>query len=385
MPSFGRASAMSSPDFGGDMSLSIDADLPLTLHTDTGIAPNRADSLRAPDPVTPFWKDLLRTRRLSVMDTNVVYPRFVDFCLRVYRWYTLNFSTFDPEYVEGIRKHGKLRLVSDNWATNFLFRTHDGIPIAIAGDPYFNLGFNINYYAVSYGYSWDMSTIFHGEQALHRKQTFGFTSSRLLAEGYYWRNDGPTRLKSIGNDKTGNIKWVDFNGTSFEAFGIDAIYIFNFKRFCFGAAYNLSHHQIKSQGSWMAGISWSMYDCRFDFSKLIEETYHKLQLPQSYYKFKYKTFAITGGYSYNWVLNKHLLYNITTLPSLGLTASNESSSTGHKALPGLSIKGRMSLNYLNEQFFISLTGIAYGSFFLTEELRFTPNILNFQLSTGIRF
>ena len=357
----------------------------LSLDTDAGRMLPAPDSLAAPESVRHIWKDLLFTHRLDINDTTVIYPKFIDFCIRVYRWYDRNFSTYDPAYVEGIGKHGKLRLVSDNWMNAYYFRTHDGVPIIMASNPYSNLGFAVNYYALSYGYSWDVTTVFHGAKSYHKKHTLSFTSSRLFADGYYWINTGTTKLKGIGNDKTGSTSVASFDGINFKAMGIDGIYVFNYNKFCYGAAYNLSHHQIKSQGSWMLGLSWSMYDCRFDFSKLIEDTFHELELPNSNYRFKYNTFSLTGGYSYNWVLGKHWLYNITLLPSIGMTASQETSTTGHKMLPGMSIKGKAALNYINRQFFISLTGNANSNFFLSNDLRFISGIFYFQASTGIRF
>lgn len=363
----------------------ISTDWSLNLETDALPYLEREDSLHAPPPLKPYFKDLLLTRRLNVNDTNVRYPKFIDFCMRVYRWYTRTFATYNPEYVSGIKKHGKLRLVSDNWANTYYFRTSDGIPIAIASNPYSNLGFSVNYYALSYGYSWDITTVFHGTKAYHHKQTVSFTASRLYADAYIWKNNGSAKLRSIGIKNEEQLKDNSFDGIQFKAYGLNAYYIFNYSKFCFGAAYNLSHHQLKSQGSWMLGISLAYNDCRLDFSKLIDKTLNKLELPQNKYRFFYDTLAISGGYSYNWVLGKHWLYNITVLPSVGISGSKNESTTGKKALPGLMLKGRSALNYFSDQFFMMITLDGNGNFFISKDLRYISGIFNLQVSTGIRF
>ena len=77
----------------------ISTDWSLNLETDALPYLEREDSLHAPPPLKPYFKDLLLTRRLNVNDTNVRYPKFIDFCMRVYRWYTRTFATYNPEYV----------------------------------------------------------------------------------------------------------------------------------------------------------------------------------------------------------------------------------------------------------------------------------------------
>lgn len=357
----------------------------LSLETDALPYLEREDSLHAPKQLKPYFKDLLLTHRLNFNDTTVRYPKFIDFCINVYRWYTRTFATYNPEYVQGIKRHGKLRLVSDNWANTYYFRTSDGIPMAMASNPYSNLGFSVNYYALSYGYSWDITSVFHGIKAYHHKQTISFSASRIYADGYIWKNNGSVKLRSISFKNDARLKDDDFDGIQFKAYGLNAYYIFNYSKFCFGAAYNLSHHQIKSQGSWMLGLSLAYTDCHLDFSKFVNNELHELELPQQEYRFFYDTLAISGGYSYNWVLGKHWLYNITVLPSIGITGSKHESTTGKKALPGLMAKGRSALNYFSDQFFIMITVDGNGNFFLSKDLRHISGILNLQVSTGIRF
>lgn len=361
----------------GDMELDIETDATKCLES--------GDSLHAPEKIRPYFKDLLFTGRLTYQDTTVRYPGFIDFCMRVYRWYTRTFSTYDPMYVQGLKKHGKLRLVSDNWANAYYFRTRKGIPIVMGSNPYSNLGFAINYYSLSYGYSWDITSIFHGAEANHHKQSLSFSASRLYADAFMWKNSGSAELREIGNSEGARLYQKDFDGIDFKAYGVNAYYIFNYSRFCFGAAYNLSHRQLKSQGSWMLGFSLSYIDCLIDFTKLTAVNLTKLNPPQEQYRFFYDTLSVSGGYSYNLVLGKHWLYNITLLPSIGITGSKDESSTGKMTLQGLQIKGKTALNYISDKFFISITGDGLGNFFLSKSLKYISGIFNLQVSTGFKF
>lgn len=143
------------------------------------------------------WLNLLKTRRLNVNDTSVQYPKFINFCLKVYRWADYTFNHYDPEYVQGSGKHGKVRLVSDNWLDSYYIRFSDGRPIIMVSNPYPNIGFQANYYAVSAGYSVDFNSLLTGSETHHKKWNMSFTCARLLrgilVEKQGWHEDTPLR------------------------------------------------------------------------------------------------------------------------------------------------------------------------------------------------
>lgn len=342
----------------------LDGDLNLGLDAGGMIAP--PDSITVPDEVRPGWKTMLMGGRLKWQDERVRYPKFIEFCLNVYRWAYRTFNTYDPEWVAPTGKSGKVRIFSDNWSDVYDFRFSDR-PLVMSSQLYSNIGLQANYYVISASYSFDLNSLFHRHETKHRKWTFSLSTARLFAEAYRWENNIPDK------------------GLSFKATGILGIYIFNNMKFSFSAPYDLSNYQRKSAGSWMAGMSGTFYNAYFDFNRLPEETLEELQFPFDKYSLDYNAVNLIGGYSYNWVWNKHFLFNATTLPGIGVSFSFSDSTTGRKDLFSASIRQMLSLTYTNRQFFITGNGMFHGNMFPNGQLAFFSGIINFQMSTGVRF
>lgn len=375
-------SAWAAYDMPNTINLKLDT---LELSLDTKADGPQPDSIKAPDRIEYDWMQLARGHRLSINDTTIIYPRFIDFCLRVYRWAERTFNTYDPEYVSGTGKHGKVRLLTDNWAGSYFFRLEDGTPLVMVSHLYSNIGIQANYSIVGLSFSIEPGTIFSGHVSHHKKLGFSFSCSRLFAEAYYWQNTGGSVLKKAGNKKSGEIDRLPFEGIDFRVYGALGFYIFNYKKFSYSSAYNLSNYQLKSSGSWILGATGAIYNCNFDFTKLPDEVKNQVITPQEKYKLNYNSVNIIGGYSYNWVMNRHFLFNITALPGIGVSFSFDDSSPGRRDLISMAGKGCMSLTYTSRQFFITGTSNFTGNYFLTKSVGFMSGIANFQLSTGIRF
>lgn len=357
----------------------------LNIEVDASLQLPPADSVSAPEPVDLDWLDLLKTRRLDINDSTVRYPRFIEFCRKVYFWAERNFNTYDPEYVSGTGKHGKIRLVSDSWADIYSFQTHEGHPLIMASSPYSNIGIQANYSIFGLSFSIEPKTLITGEKATHKKAGFSFSCARLYAEGYYWENSGGTVIRKYGGEKGAQLRHVPFSGLKSKTFGVLAFYLFNYKKFSLPAAYNLSNYQLKSAGSWIAGLTASFIDCRFDFTKLPAETLETTKIPYAAYRLDYNSINLTGGYSFNWVINKHFLFNTTTLPALGIAISFDDASGGRRAHFSTNVRQMFSLTYTNRQFFVTGNGTFHGNFYFGRHVYFMDGLGNLQISTGIRF
>lgn len=345
-------------------------------------SPQPADSITISRTLKTDWKKLARDRRLDINDTTAEYPAFIDWCVNVYRWAERVFNTYDPAYVSGTGKHGKVRIVSDNWTDAYMFRFEDGNPLFMISDLYANIGIQANYSILSASYSIDMNSALSDRVSKHKKLGFSFSCARLYGEGYYWKNDGGTTIRKFGHDK---IDDIPFDGLEFKAFGALAFYIFNYSKFSYAAAYNLSNYQLRSAGSWMLGLTGTFYDCDFDFTRLPDQIKDSSEIPLDGYSLNYNSVNVMGGYSYNWVMNKHFLLNFTALPSAGISFSSSDSSEGRRNLLSMGFRQMASLTYTNRQFFITGSSNFHGNYFLTDSVGFISDIENFQISTGVRF
>lgn len=360
-----------------------DSRMALNLNVDARIPDS--STLKAPAPIEYTLDQLLRTRRFQFNDTTLRHPRFVAFCTKVYRWVEDNLNSYDPQYVENTGKSGKVRLVSDNWLDQNYFRIHEGLPLFIDSKPYASLGVAVNYSIISISHLWDLNTIVSGHKSRHRKSTFGLSMARLSIDAYYWHNDGPTTLRYFGDGKIGKLTNQNFDGLESENFGFNANYIFNWRRFCLSAPYGFSNYQRRSAGSWIVGTAFAVNNTSFDFSKLSPEINDQLNLPFKNYRLHYYTLTLTGGYSFNWVLGRHWLWNFTALPGVGMSLSRQNSSEGRKILPGFTINGKSGVSYCTRQFFAGLSFAYNGSFFLTEEVRSISGLGNLKMEIGVRF
>lgn len=349
------------------------------------VTPVLSDSISMPDTTRCDWKELLKQRRLNVMNTSVKYPDFIEFCLDIYRWAELTFNTYDQEYVTGTGKHGKVRLMSDNWLNSYAFHLSDTPALIMQGNMYSNIGIQANYSILSISLSNDVNSLFHKSISSHKKMGFSFTCARLFVDAYYWNDRGDTYVRRFGDMNYTHRERELFHGMNFRAYGVSGLYFFNHRKFSYGAAYNLSTYQRKSAGSPIVGAMGTFYNADIDFTQLPPSVASENPYPYNSYHFDYNSVTILGGYTYNWVCNKHFLFNITATPGLGVTFSHKNSTSGSQRLLALAGKSGLSLSYTNRQFFASITANFHGNMFLTKETHFATGILNFQISSGVRF
>ena len=347
------------------------------------------DSLMLPQQIRreqDWWWNRFKRGKLSMQDTTVIWPKFLQFCVDVYNWGDRTFNSYDPAYVISTGKRWKVRLVSDNWLDSYALKLPQGINSTMSSDVYSNLGAYIQYMAVSVGSSYDVAKLFNKKEPSHKKYEFGFICALFNAELYYHENQGGVNIRKFGDINDGKLIKEYFPGVSLYTIGFDAYYFFNNKRYSQGAAYNFAKYQLRSQGSFMLGISLNNQKLNFDFSKLPDNL--KGSLPNAditNYYFHYNSYAILAGYGYNWVLAPKLLFNATVMPSVGFSHYYEDSLEGNKYLLSLNIQGRISLTYNLGNYFFGLFGKVNGHLYRQGKMSMFSSIENFSAYVGLRF
>lgn len=333
-----------------------------------------------------WWWNLAKQGKLDLKDTTVIYPKFIKFCVDVYNWGDRTFNTYDPEYVIGTGKRWKVRLVSDNWLDSYAMRLPQGVNTTMSSDVYANIGAYIQYMAVSVGSSYDVGKLFSKKEPSHKKYEFGFICALFNAELYYHENRGGTNIRKFGKFNDGKRIKEHFPGVEMYTLGFDAYYFFNNKKYSQGAAYNFAKYQLKSQGSFMLGLSITNQRLNIDFSRLPANL--KSYLPDAdilNYYFHYNSYAVLFGYGYNWVLAPKLLFNATVMPSIGFSHYYEDSLEGDKYLASLNISGRISLTYNLGNYFFGLFGKMNGHWYKSAKYSLFSSIENFSAYIGLRF
>ena len=118
-----------------------------------------------------------------------------------------------------------------------------------------------------------------------------------------------TSLK--GDIKLGNIDHLDEDGLRMNVVNASAYYIFNHRKFSYPAALYQNYYQVRSAGSWLAGISFQAGSI-----KTTDELKARSPLaPEVHLKFL--NVALGGGYGYNLVLGQRSqwLLHLSAIPS----------------------------------------------------------------------
>lgn len=332
------------------------------------------------------WLYRLKHKQLDIEDPSVRWPSpFVAWCIGAYNWINRTFNRHDPEWVKGDGYNFKALLLSDNWVDTYTFNYKDFPSLSIWDRMYPNLGAYIKYLGISLGYSVDMGTIFNSDKSTHRKFTVGLSCAKFSIEALMWESNVSTHIRAYGDIHNFKLLKIPYDGLKFSEANISAFYYFNNKKFSLGAVHSFSNNQLKSAGSAIAGFSFNLYGAEFDFTELAEKIPDFQKYPFDYYNFHYRTYNLMGGYSYNWVLNRHLVFNITAIPGAGIVSTAGDSTIGQDILMSLYGKGMMGLLYTYKRLFVGLRGTITGNAFLAKDVTFTNTLQNYQLAVGIKF
>lgn len=337
-----------------------------------------------------YWIRALKHLKLDLNDKTVKYPKFLNFCVKMYRWGDKAFNSYDTAYVRPTGKNWKFFLKNDNWIDTYTGHLSDErFHIAMNSNMSSGVGFQLSFMAVGFSYMFDLDNIFGGDPARHYKWDFSFTCSRLTLEAQHTYNIGNVNIHRFGKYNDGKrITDLKFDGLLRESTSLDLYYFFNHRKYSQAAAYCYSKKQIRSAGSFIAGLLMSEQDIYFDFDYLDNEEMKKF-LPQngtmSEFRFHYGEFNALVGYTYNWVFHKNWLFNITAAPSFGWKHSYDTSVEGKKNMFSFNYRGRLALVRNAGNFFYALNTLFDGHLYHSKKHSFFNSIIELRLAAGIRF
>ncbi len=371
-----------------DIEYSADSDSLSAAHPSLlpAITPDSNPSLSSVDADTNRnWWHLLKKNKLDLKDSTVQYPRFVKLCVDIYNWADKAFNSYDPEYVEGTGKRWKARIISDNWSDYYAMHLNKDMSMRMLSDLTSNLGPYVQYMAVSVGYSANLNHLISHNPVANKRMDFGFNCARFNLELYYLQNTGGTQLRQFNSYKGKKLFKSFFPGVDLYTFGLDIYYFFNNKKYSQGAAYNFSKIQKRSAGSFMLGFSYSNQDISLDFSTLDSEILKYYTLSTYFLKFHYNNYCVLFGYGHNFVLNPHLLFNVSLMPSAGVNHCYEDSAEGSSTMFSFNVKGRVSMTYNLKNFFAGISSKIDGHLYNTSHYSLFNAIMTLSASAGIRF
>ena len=147
---------------------------------------------------------------------------------------------------------------------------------------------------------------------------------------------------------------------------MNAYYLINKKKFSYQSAYSQTTVQRVSCGSGIVGLSVSTHNLHFDYEQLPLELVNSMNEDMKVHHIKYTNISLSGGYSYNWVIAKNVLFNISASPVIAYKVSKTSSlETSKKGLANkfnVDLLLRSGIVYNNGKYYVgaSFLGRNYG-------------------------
>lgn len=369
-------------------------DYDLTSISDSSNLINSTDTTALPDKDLTdlhgsknpnWWWTQIRNGSWNIYNTSVEYPRFLEFCVDVYRWVDHAFNSYDSDYIESPHQKWKVMLKSDSWLDSYAMVFNSEIPVWLMSDMTNTLGAYLQFMAVSVGYAIDLSNIISNRPALHKKTEFSFSTGRFYIEGQYTSNTEGSVLRRFGPHGKDHLLHMDFPGLDFKSYGLAAYYFLNCHKYSQGATYNFSKIQRRSAGSLIFGFSFTNSDIDVDFSSLPEYMLTELEGFPLTYKFNYNAYSFLIGYGYNWVFAHNFVFNITALPGVGWKHCFPQCSGGKRDMWSLDFLGRMGVTYNIGDCFLGFGSKVNGHWFRGNRFNFFNCTLQVALTAGVRF
>ena len=329
-------------------------------------------------------------KRFSIDDTTIVYPKFLNFCVKSIRWAIKAFATYDTTYVAPAGEDWKIQLKYNGLLGTYHTRMHDeGAKLFLNSDLSNNAGLRVSFKGFGVEYMPDIDNLLRGRVFDHRKTRITLTTSRFAIYGYYIKSSGTTHIRQFGNFAKEKPINYSFEGMRRSVLGVDAYYIFNHGRYAHDAAYGISKIQRRSVGSFLLGLQYSKEKASIDFNQLPSDLKKTLK-PETLidYHFSFEDYAVTVGYSYNWVFRRNWLLNVMASPAIGLKWVKEFASRDeykYSARLSTNFRGSLGLVYHTRLFFYGLSGSINGFWYYTPKYKLFAHIIDLNATVGCTF
>lgn len=297
------------------------------------------------------------TEFLMGCDTNYVTPQLYEFTTQAELSYYHDYYRVSS-YHENETNHMTLQTTS---------------PMTLGGYVYWGI--------FGYGRTWTLGE----SNAPSYRNTYTLNLARFFAELYTFKTGRNTKFTDVSGIDLSN-KDTRFRGLNSDCFGLDVQYIFNNKHYSWPAAFGANAVQRKSAGSWKLGFTYDKISIDLDHSEIPDYIKTKADTTLFFNEINYYDYALSFGYSYNWVFKKNCLLAISVIPSLGYRRTNVDAPEGY-ILNNLTtdIFFRASLFWNSTRFFSGLMLDLHTYSYREKKFGLTNTFGTVKFITGLNF
>ncbi len=285
------------------------------------------------------------------------------------------FSEIDTNYIEPQHYNFTVMLQSTINYDIYRLRSNSGQTVTFSPDMVVKVGPYFGWKWFFLGYTFDLKHFGFSDSGKKREVAFSIYSSQIGIDLFYRRTGSDYKIRNAymgdGID-AGRLSGVSFNGINVGITGVNLYYVFNHKKFSYPAAFAQSTCQKISCGSWLAGVGYMNNSIDLDHAKLQQVVSEncspenvKIDSGLMFRNVKYYNISVSGGYAYNWVIAKNLLFCASASLSLSYKHSKgymaENVDHGFK-FENVNIDGvgRFGLVYNNMRWYAGTSAILHS-------------------------
>ncbi len=292
------------------------------------------------------------------------------------------FNDLDTNYIEPQHYNYAVMLQNVNSYEAYTIESKSGQRFTFAPDWSAKIGPYAGWRWLFLGYTFDLKNIQHSSSKTEIDLSF---YSSMLGIDLYYRKSGNgshiTKATIKDGENTYTLRDEAFDGLDVSIKGFDLYYIFNHKKFSYPAAFSQTNRQKRSCGSPLLGIGYAAHSLSLDYEALTDMVNSKLNGQSgvgedgvnidedlSFKSIKYQSYSVSGGYAYNWVMARNLLFSA----SLSVAMAYKTSKSDELKHNGFILKtfnfknfnldgiGRFGIVWNNDKYFAGASTILHS-------------------------
>lgn len=320
------------------------------------------------------------------LDSIAAMGRFPRFCVNTYRWGDRFFNGYDTTYVMPTEHRFNVKFKNDTWLNNYGFRFQNDKRLDLTTQASSSGGLWLTYMAISVGYDINFKQLL-GTDSGDRRHRFSFQFNCMLfgAELYWEKSDVNARMRSGNIEGVAGYPGLKWNINT-DSWGADIYYFFNHKHYSQAAAFNYGRIQVRSSGSFYAGLSMWGENNFFDFSALPGEI--RMSIPEEYrngYRAKNSNYTFKLGYGYNFVFRRKFTLGLSEAPYVGLRKGYVGDDGNVRYGVALYNRGRMSFIFNRNPWFAGIIANVDTAIIHDSKHSLFNTTFNIEASVGYRF